>query len=791
MIIGVCMRVTVFSGLLLLGMLPDPRQTPGGESKPLPVEVAVQMAHFGPSLRGVSPDGEWMVYAARMRPRAILRGDGDDAFLATGVSDDALGSDILIVSLKTRETKNLTEGKGSNWMPSWSPNGRYLSFLSDRDDSGQARLWVWDREVGDLRKVSEVNMRMPGPQQIQWTPDSQQVLVTIASEERGTSIAGAVRGLAPGSRELASGYEGAPSAIVYRSFGIFSEDDGTKTSDPLSTSSMAHDLALVEVMGGKTTHLVRNKKIATYQLSKDGRKVAYSTPTRFEKAGSQQLLFNVSVLELSTGSDRVLIPDVRLDLIGSFSISPDGKQLCFRASGAAETGFDVYVVNIGGGEVRNLTRFAAQASDEQTAKKYRWYFSSLLLWDHEAQNIYFLVNGVLWRASPRENTASEFARIDGRRIRQLIAQPGAVISVTHGGRSTIVIARDDFEKRDGFYKIDLMSGQVTRLLERKECYTCDAGPRGYLAAVTTNARSIVYTSQDAQHASDLWMSDVDFLKPIRLTGMNPELEKYAMGVGQLIDWLDDDGERLHGALLLPSNYQEGNRYPLIVLQYGGETVSEALRRFGGFEAGMDYLNVQLLTTRGYAVLMPDAPQHLGTPMLDLAKTVLPGVNKVVEMGIADPNRLGLMGHSYGGYSTLALLVQTKRFKAAMEADGTGNLVSAYGELKKDGTAFGTSSETGQQLVGGSPWQHRDRYIENSPVFYLDRMETPLLIIHGSEDTTVAPFLGDEVFVNLRRLGKIVEYARYDGEGHIAMNYWNQVDIANRMIIWFDKYLKSN
>jgi len=174
-------------------------------------------------------------------------------------------------------------------------------------------------------------------------------------------------------------------------------------------------------------------------------------------------------------------------------------------------------------------------------------------------------------------------------------------------------------------------------------------------------------------------------------------------------------------------------------------------------------------------------------------TVLPGVNKIIEMGIADPNRLGVMGHSYGGYSTLGLIVQTSRFKAAVDIDGLGDLGAAYGEMDSDGTAFDTAiEETGQGQMGGTPWQFRDRYVENSPIFYLNRTNTPLLIIHGSDDKTVAPFLGDEIFVGLRRLGKEVEYAKYQGEGHSPL-YWsyaNQVDVANRMISWFDAHLKD-
>jgi len=299
---------------------------------------------------------------------------------------------------------------------------------------------------------------------------------------------------------------------------------------------------------------------------------------------------------------------------------------------------------------------------------------------------------------------------------------------------------------------------------------------------------VIYVLEDAQHPADVWRTDCRSGQTSQLTHLNPQFDGQTMGSPRLVDWLDDDGHVQQGALVLPSDYVAGRRYPLIVLVYGGALLSSTLNRFGGYERGMPFFHPQLYATRGYAFFSPDAPQNLGTPMLDLAKTVLPGINKLIEMGIADPRRLGVMGHSYGGYSTLALLAETTRFKAAVEADGMADLIGAYGEMDKDGTAFGTSSETGQQLLGGSPWQMRDRYVENSPLFAFDRIETPLLVIHGGDDRTVAPFLGDEIFVCLRRLGKTVSYAKYLGEPHVPSALANQLDIGTRIVDWFDRYL---
>jgi dipeptidyl aminopeptidase/acylaminoacyl peptidase len=255
----------------------------------------------------------------------------------------------------------------------------------------------------------------------------------------------------------------------------------------------------------------------------------------------------------------------------------------------------------------------------------------------------------------------------------------------------------------------------------------------------------------------------------------------------VIDYRSSDGVPLHGALLLPSDYQEGKRYPLVVHVYGGSMGSNNVNRFGLSGTGVE--NKQLLATRGYAVLFPDTPLHPGTPMVDLAKTVIPAVNKVVELGIADPDRIGVMGHSYGGYSTLALIVQSKLFRAAIDSAGIGNLFTMYGSMRADGSGSAVGwSEEGQGSMGGPPWQFRDRYLENSPTFYLDQVVTPLLIVQGGIDSTVHSFLADEVFVCLRRLGKKVVYALYAGEDHWegTWGHANAVDYLNRMIAWFDQ-----
>ena len=147
-----------------------------------------------------------------------------------------------------------------------------------------------------------------------------------------------------------------------------------------------------------------------------------------------------------------------------------------------------------------------------------------------------------------------------------------------------------------------------------------------------------------------------------------------------------------------------------------------------------------------------------------------------------------MGQSYGGYSTLALLVQTNRFKAAVATSGVYDIFSFYGTLAPDGSDWTSWSESEQGRMGGTPWQYQQRYIDNSPFFFLDRVETPVLLEYGSEDKAAA-INADEAFIGLRRLGKEATLVRYAGEDHVLIGRANQLDLTRRILDWFASHLK--
>jgi dipeptidyl aminopeptidase/acylaminoacyl peptidase len=199
--------------------------------------------------------------------------------------------------------------------------------------------------------------------------------------------------------------------------------------------------------------------------------------------------------------------------------------------------------------------------------------------------------------------------------------------------------------------------------------------------------------------------------------------------------------------------------------------------------------MHVLATRDFAVLFPDAPLDKGAPLRDLARTVLPGVNAAVELGFADPDRLAVMGQSYGSYCTLALLTQTTRFKAAIITAAVlhPDLFADYLSMGQDGTSGSTGYyEHGQGNMGGTPWEFHQRYYENSPIFSFDRIQTPLLIGQGDKDGRL--IASDATFVALRRLGKEVEYRIYENEGHVISRRANVLDFWKRRLEFLDEHL---
>lgn len=721
----------------------------------------------------LSAHGDWVAFTQRDPLRIPLRPTTEEFYRQRGVVFWGIGSDIVLVNIRTGETKNLTSGRDNNWSPFWSPDGKYLAFFSDRavgKQRPQARLWIWENATGKLRQVSHEVIRDFVHSEIQWTPDNRKMLVKLIPA--GLTMAQFHQQVSPApvTREQAEASD-QPTVTVYRSE---PEKTGTVAAPVVGSWSLEPyqaDLALIDLASGRVQRLARQLKCSRQLLSPSGRYVAVSSPQRFAQTGSQMMLFDLQVIRLADGRLSTVTTDVPMNTGTHFRWSPDETQLSWQTGGMTATS-EVFVADIAAAAPRLLTG--------KPHPRFEPYVRQAPLW--AGKTLYFIGADALWRASLTEANAAEFVRLPDQQLEMIEDATGQIWS-PDGGRSTIVVARHQQTKQQGLYRIDLTTGQATKL------FVNDAILENLHVA---NHQQLLYLAQNAQQSSNVWLASVEGKTVKRVSQLNPQIDQHEMGTPRVIEWQSTDGQALRGALLLPAGYKVGQRYPLVVRIYPGRIESNDLNRFG--LSRVSYENAQLLASRGYAVLLPDVPQKLGSPMADIPKAVLPAVDKVIAMGIADAERLGVIGQSYGGYSTLALIAQTTRFKAAVMSAGFGNLFSTYARMRRDGSTHGiTIMEKGQGLMGGTPWEFRERYIANSPFFFLDRVQTPLLILHGTGDDTVGSADADEVFVGLRRLGKKVVYARYEGEGHTPTTWRrpNLMDYLNRLLAWFDEHLKTS
>jgi dipeptidyl aminopeptidase/acylaminoacyl peptidase len=248
---------------------------------------------------------------------------------------------------------------------------------------------------------------------------------------------------------------------------------------------------------------------------------------------------------------------------------------------------------------------------------------------------------------------------------------------------------------------------------------------------------------------------------------------------ELVSYRDADGKVLYGVLRYPVNYQKGQTYPTVFEIY--ETFFD-----NGFNA-----RAAFLANHGYAVFHPSVNLVVGRPGESWAKGVTAAANKLIELGIADPDRLGVHGTSYGGYATVLLLTETDRFKAAINISGKVNMVSFYTDSPRLGVRNTHAPEKSQDRIGGTLWEYPERYLDHSAIMRADRITTPLLNITGDQDPNVPASQSREIYYALRRLGREVEWVRYVDGGHRPPNSVSEsIDFENRILQWYDKYLKA-
>lgn len=276
--------------------------------------------------------------------------------------------------------------------------------------------------------------------------------------------------------------------------------------------------------------------------------------------------------------------------------------------------------------------------------------------------------------------------------------------------------------------------------------------------------------------------------PKKLSDANPQIAEYAWGSAELVEWNSLDGIPLQGVLIKPGSYEPGKRYPVLVYFY--RFFSQRLTEFN--EPVINHRpSFPFYASNGYAVFLPDSRFEAGRPGFAATKCLVPGVQKLVDMGVADPDAIGLHGHSWSGYQTAFVVTQTDIFAAAVAGAPVSNMTSAYSGIRwGSGLARQFQYEKGQSRIGGSLWEYPERYIESSPIFFADKINTLLLIMFGDVDGAVPWYQGIELYLAMRRLGKESIFLQYRDEPYHPEKYANKLDYAIRMKEYLDHYLKG-
>jgi dipeptidyl aminopeptidase/acylaminoacyl peptidase len=300
---------------------------------------------------------------------------------------------------------------------------------------------------------------------------------------------------------------------------------------------------------------------------------------------------------------------------------------------------------------------------------------------------------------------------------------------------------------------------------------------------------IIFTRQSFTEFPNLWTSNISFKSPKQLTDANPQQSDYNWGTAELVNWMSLEGKSLKGMLIKPENFDPNKKYPMIVNFY--EKSSHNLYRHHTPSYGRSTINYAYYASRGYLIFNPDVHYRDGYPGESALNCVIPGITELINKGFVDKDNIGIQGHSWGGYQAAYLVTKTNIFKAAESGAPVPNMISAYGGIRwETGLSRQFQYEHTQSRLGGTPWEYPERYIENSPIFNIDKINTPLLIMHNDADGHVPWYQGIEFFMSLRRLGKPAWFLNYNNEPHWPLKKQNRKDFNLRMSQFFDYYLKG-
>ncbi len=723
----------------------------------------------------------------------VLSYSFDDAatFLAyTVVSRDSTRDGAFIRSLASGVTATLAAGRGNYKALALDSAARQVAFLSDRDEFGRdkARYALY---YAQLKGGGAQPVVTPGALATDYRI---QDVASVSFTRTGNAI---LFGVAPTLPDSVPADSLAGKAM----FDLWHYKDPTLQPTQRLGATRERNRAFQAIYFPAAKKLVQlaTDSIPTLDVSDDGRVALAASRERYRiesmwgDGGS-----DVYIIDPETGKARL----IREKISGQAQLSPDGKYAAFYDSGRW------YSYSTLTGKTVDLTGPVTGTSFEQEtwdtpSTPAAWGIAG---WTRGDKSVLIYDRWDVWELDPSGLKPAVMVTDSVGRSRQVVLRlvqvrrgRGGAGGGTGGGGGAggffggdvmrdpidpaeplLLRAVDEETKASGFYRDQLGRRQAPEAI-----VMADAAYGVPLKAEDADVWMV--TRGTFLEFPNLWVGP-SLTQLSRISDANPQQKDFNWGTVELVRWVSSDGVPLKGLLYKPENFDSTRKYPLIAYFY--ESLSQNLHSYVP-PNGRNVINPTHYASNGYLIFEPDISYQNGYPGPSAMKSIIPGVQMLLARGYVDPKRLGLQGQSWGGYQIAYMITQTSMFAAAMAGAPVVNMTSAYGGIRwGSGVARAFQYEVGQSRLGGSLWEVPMRYIENSPLFWLDKVTTPLFIMSNDADDAVPWYQGIEFFVGMRRLGKEVYLIDYNNDVHNPASRANQKDIAMRMQQFFDNKLKG-
>lgn len=474
---------------------------------------------------------------------------------------------------------------------------------------------------------------------------------------------------------------------------------------------------------------------------------------------------------------------------------PSGKYLLFLEDN------HYWTVDLASHKITNITKNAPvsfiNVESDSTAKVYPDFLQKppfgVAGWTKSDAAVLLYDKYDLWKVAADGSKVQRLTEGEDEQIRHRLIRLDQAGSMRGGGRGFSAPVKwidlskpmylslyGEWTKKSG-YALLKPGGSVSRLV----WFDKNVGS----LAKAKDVEAYAYIVQDYDDSPDIFVGHADLLETKQVTKTNSFQSDYSWGKSELITYTSDKGRKLQGALIYPGGYEPGKKYPMIVYNY--ELLSQNVHRYVA-PSDRSYYNISVFTSQGYMVLMPDIVFRIRQPGWSVVECITAGVKKVVEMGIVDPKRIGIIGHSMGGFNTTFVATHTDGiFAAAVAGAPITDLVSYYGDHHwGSGIAETDHIETGQERMEVALYEDFQAYVNNSAVFNAHNMTVPLLLEAGDKDGIVAWYQSIELYNIARRAKKNVVMLAYIGEDHGLRQKKNQKDYQRRILAWFGHYLKG-